>query len=303
MSSALGRAAVPIRTDTDAMPWLARFQHAPGEAGWYVVRDPDGKYEITDSGDVTYRAGRHWSRFTTLAIAAAVTAWLAAAGTSRAEILVNSLIGLVVGLVLGAVSGKLARTLAAGVQTSRDRRAGRTASATVAPANEQGWRLCLAAVRVSRTDAWTDRTIDPHRNLPRIIWAAIDRSVNLDWQQSDARQALGHESLVPLAEDTLDRVARERESLQQVEANIDAVGRAARAVDRQRAERDWSERVAHERGREERELLGRLTGVEAARTTGTASDDPADRAAGLAAEAREVARLLAETERILRGMG
>ena len=175
------------------------------------------------------------------------------------------------------------------------RRADERPRLRVAPTNERAWRLCETVAGIATTHSWTDRTVDPQRRAPAILWEAVGRSLAVERQYLDAERALGHESLHDLGRETLARVERERESLDAIELNLRRVLATAQDIDRQR------ERRAREREKraEERELRTRMAGSFGSAVEPTESDQHADVSAGMAAEAEAIAELLAASDALL----
>jgi hypothetical protein len=124
--------------------------------------------------------------------------------------------------------------------------------------------------------------------------------LTVDRQYVDARRALEHASLVDLAQETLVKVARERESLDAVEANLQKVLRTATDIDRRRVQVEHEKKLAQERKREEQELRGRLSDGRSSISELHVSDSEADRSAGVAVEAEIISQLLVESDRMLR---
>jgi hypothetical protein len=129
------------------------------------------------------------------------------------------------------------------------RRADERPRLRVAPADERAWRLCETVAGLAATNSWTDRTVDPQRRAPAILWEAVGRSLAVERQYLDAERALGHESLHDLGRETLARVERERESLDAIELNLRRVLATAQDIDRQRERRARGGRAGRERER------------------------------------------------------
>ena len=169
----------------------------------------------------------------------------------------------------------------------------------VQPSEERAWQLCETAAALAETSSWTDRTVDPARRAPAILWAAVGRSLKVERQYLDVQRALTHESLQDLGRETLARVERERESLDAVEVNLGTVLATARDIDRRRAE------LEQERAASGPRSASCAAGWPAAtaRSTGAAdSDRQADLAAGLAAETEAIAGLLADSDALLQDL-
>lgn len=303
--SSPSRRASPGEPGSGPMPSLARFRGAGGPGstgGWYVVTKPGGR---ADRGlDPPVRSDRVRNVLVgVLSMGTVVGCALWAA--SHAGSLLGGLLLLLLGGSVGALAGGMVAVLLGGLslpalgrRRDRDDRHRRV----VRPADERAWRLCELGEALAASESWGDRTIDRDRRVPGILWSAVDRSLVVDRQFRDAERAVAHASLADLAQDTLARVAAERESLDAVEENLRAVLAAATRLDGLRARRALDRRSAQDREREERELRARLTGRAAATGRPVESYLQADSSAGLAAEAEVVAELLAESDAMLRDL-
>jgi hypothetical protein len=175
------------------------------------------------------------------------------------------------------------------------RRADERPRLRVTAADERAWRLCETVACLAATNSWTDRTVDPRRRAPAILWAAVGRSLAVERQYLDAERALDHESLHDLGRETLARVERERESLDAIELNLRRVLTTAQDIDRQRERRAKEQ----EKRAEERQLRTRMASSVGSAVETTQSDQHADVSAGMAAEAEAIAELLAASDALL----
>ncbi len=280
-----------IRTGAASMPSLARFQRRAGDRGWYVVADPAGRYPAQGRAELTIDFGPAMQGIAYLVSIVGCGLWAARGAASIPEALLWFLLGGCVGAVIG---GALA-TLATGLPHTWHRSSDNEPRLRVLPTDRRAWRLCETVAGLADTSSWTDRTVDPARRAPAILWSAAGRSLAVERQSLDAERALDHESLQDLGRQTLARVERERESLDVVERNLRAVLAAALDIDQQRARR-----VREQQKRaEERELRSRMAGGIGPVVGPIESDPHADAAAGLAAEAAAIAELLAASDALL----
>lgn len=301
MTSSGSSASRPTREGSPALPSIVPFRDGGGER-WFLVTDPDGPYRIVDSGGV--RTDRDDGALGALALLGALAGgvWAAVQASGWLFAVVLFLLGAVGGFLGGCVASLPVVAVGRARQRADDRRVGRTPSLRVAATDRRAWDLCRVATDISRVGAWTDRTVDPDRRVPAIVWAAVRRALVVDQQYADARRALAHENLRELAEDTIARAEREYESLELVQQNLRQVLETARGIDRRRVELTREQEIARERMLEERELRARLTGSYGAATDAGVSDAQADSAAGLATQAEVVADLLADSDRMLRDL-
>jgi hypothetical protein len=275
------------------MPSLTRVGgHGPG-VGSFELTDPAARVPRGDGRAVSRRIGRAVVGLIPVATVIGCGLWAA----STASTLLTGLLLLLLGGAVGAlVAGMLAVALSnlPGPRTLR-RSDDRRTRLLVRPPDERAWRLCEIGSALAESAAWADRTVDPSRRVPAILFSAVGRSLVVDRQYQDAQRALAHESLADLARDTLAGVAEERAALDAVEENLRAVLATATGIDMRR------ERLAQERraAQEERALRARLTGRTAAVSDPIESQLQADSSAGLAAEAAAVSQLLAESDALL----
>jgi hypothetical protein len=172
------------------------------------------------------------------------------------------------------------------------------AFARVSPRNDQAWQMCETVYDLVQCRSWVDRTVDPQRRIPLLLWSAVRRSLEVEKQQDAVSRARSHPSLDDLAQEAAAKIERERAALSTVARNLRAIRDAARKVDRTRDERVQQQRAAREKQQEERQLRSVLLGTSTSASP-EHSESRADAAAGLAAEAETVAALLADTDRIL----
>lgn len=280
----------PITTSSTSMPSLAKFQRQGADRGWYVLVDPAGRYPAQARPERSVDFGPAIRGLIFLICILGFGLWAAHNRVSTPEALLFFLLGGCGGVVLGGVLSALVTRLPV-----TWRRADERPRLRVAPADERAWRLCETVAGLAATSSWTDKTVDPQRRAPAILWAAVGRSLVVERQYLDAQRALGHESLHDLGRETLAGVERERESLDAIELNLRAVLATAQDIDRQR------ERRAKERAKraEERELRARMAGSSGSAVEPTRSDQHADVSAGMAAEAQAIAELLAASDMLL----
>jgi hypothetical protein len=279
-------------TSAESLPSLARFQR-PGDArGWYVVVDPAGRYPALGRSERSIDFGP--AIRTTIFVVCIVGCGILAARdrVSTPITLLFFLLGGAGGALLGGLLAELAGSL---LPHTWHRSAKDGPRMRVQPSDGRAWRLCETVSALAGTSSWTDRTVDPRRRAPAILWTAVGRSLEVERQYLDARRALDHESLQDLGRETLARLARERESLDAVETNLRGVLAAARDIDRRRTE---LERLRRSRA-EERELRGRLARSNGSLVGAAESDRQADLSAGLAAETETISELLAASDALL----
>jgi hypothetical protein len=277
------------------MPSLARFRRWVDDAGWYVLVDPAGRYPAIGRAERTLDFGPAIRTVVFLICILGCGAWAARDVANVPEALLYFLLG---GSV-GALAGAAVAALATGLPHTWHRSTDDGPRLRVRPSEERAWRLCETVAALAETSSWADRTVDPKRRAPAILWSAVGRSLEVERQYLDAQRALDHESLQALGRETLARVERERESLDEVEVNLRKVLAAALEIDRERA------RLALERQKwaEERELRGRMAGSYGSAVGRAESDWQADLSAGLAAEAAAIAELLAASDALLHELG
>ena len=292
MSSPLDSPGSPaiIQTSTTSMPSLAKFQRPGADRGWYILADPAGRYPAQARSERTFDFGPAIRSVIFLICIIGCGLWAAHDKASAPVALLFFLLGGCGGVVIGGALSALVTRLPV-----TWRRADERPRLRVGPADERAWRLCETVAVLAATNSWTDKTVDPQRRAPAILWAAVGRSLAVERQYLDAQRALGHESLHDLGRETLARVERERESLDAIERNLRRVLATAQDIDRQR------ERRARERAKraEERELRIRMAGSLGSAIEPTASDQHADVSAGMAAEAEAIAALLAASDMLL----
>lgn len=292
MSSPLESPGSPalIRTSTSSMPSLAKFQHHGADRGWYILADPAARYPAQARSERAIDFGPAIRSVIFLICVIGCGLWAARDKVSTPVVLLFFLLGGSAGAVIGGALSALVTRLPV-----TWRRADERPRLRVAPTDGRAWRLCETVAGLAATNSWTDRTVDPQRRAPAILWEAVGRSLAVERQYLDAERALGHESLHDLGRETLARVERERESLDAIELNLHRVLATAQNIDQQR------ERRAREREKraEERELRARMAGSVGSAVEPTESDQHADVSAGMAAEAEAIAELLAASDALL----
>ena len=283
------------------MPSLTHFGGNGNGSGWFVLTDPSPgrrrrrRRSLPSIGLRTIVVG-----ILGLGSVLGSALWAASHAGSLLGGLLLALLGGSIGALVGGMLAVIFSHLP-GPRIRGDRDDG-SPRLVVRPVDERAWRLCQIGAALAESRSWADRTVDPTRRAPEILWSAVGRSLVVDRQYADAQRAAAHASLADLAQDTLARVAGERASLEAIEANLRAVLVAATGIDQRRAQlaADW--RSAHERQREEQQLRARLTGQQAGRGNPVESHLQADSSAGLAAEAQVISELLAESDAMLRDM-
>jgi hypothetical protein len=292
----------PVANRLDGMPSIALVTEVHGQ-NRYVLVDPAGPYRIGSTGKAVADRGEGLMMIIALVAVLGCGAWGASFGWGWFTGVLFFVLGGIGGFFAAGLLSVPVLGICRRMQESDDRKAQRTTSLSVTPTNGRAWRLCTTAAQIARVGAWQDQTVDRDRRVASIVWAAVERSLIVDRQYADAQQALAHENLKELAEQTLERVRREHESLDAVEANLRKILATAAGIDRRRAQLAEERKLAHRRMLEERELRGRLTGSYGSVSDPFVSDDQADASAGLVAEAETVAALLADSDRMLREIG
>jgi hypothetical protein len=287
-----GPAGLIRTTSVEQLPSLARFQRLgdPG-GGWYVLVDPAGRHTALGRAERSIDFGPLIRTVIFVACIVGCGLWAARDRTVTPVTLLFFLLGGSGGALLGG----LVVSLVKGLPHTWHRFPDDGPRLRVLPSDERAWRLCETVAALAATSSWTDRTVDPRRRAPAILWAAAGRSLEVERQYQDAQRALDHESLQDLGRETLARVQRERESLDAVEANLSAVLATARGIDGRRAELEQMRR----KRAAERELRSRMAGSHASLADIADSDRQADLSAGLAAEAGAIADLLAASDALL----
>ena len=294
MSSPLDRPGSPalIRTTSAAsMPSLAKLQRHGEDRGWYIVVDPAGRHPAQGRSERSVDFGPAIRTVIFLICIVGCGVWAARDKSSTPVAMLFFLLG----GAGGALIGGMLVVLTGGLPHTWHRSTDDGPRLRVQPGDERAWRLCETVAALAETTSWTDRTVDPKRRAPAILWAAVSRSLEIERQYLDAERALSHESLQALGQETLARVERERASLDAIETNLRTVLATAQDVDRRRAELDQ----LRQKRAEERELRSRMAGNQAALADQAAAEHQADLSAGLAAEAAAVADLLAASDALL----
>ncbi len=295
MSSRKSSGSAPVRATSPAsMPSLARFERPGDGHAWYVVVDPAGRFSALGRAERIVDLGPAIRAVIFLICIVGCGLWAARDRSSTPITLLFFLLGGCGGALLGG----LVAALLTGLPHTWHRSADNAPRLRVQPSEERAWQLCETAAALAETSSWTDRTVDPARRAPAILWAAVGRSLEVERQYLDVQRALTHESLQDLGQETLARVERERESLDAVEVNLGTVLATARDIDRRRAELEQMRR----KRAEERELRSRMAGSHGSLTGAADSDRQADLAAGLAAETEAIAGLLADSDALLQDL-
>ncbi len=129
------------------------------------------------------------------------------------------------------------------------------------PRNDQAWQMCETVYDLVKCRSWVDRTVDPQRRIPLLLWTAVRRSLEVEKQHDAVSRARSHPSLDDLAREAAAKIARERAALSTVAKNLRTVRDAARHVDRTRDERVQQQRAARGMQQEERQLRSVLLGT------------------------------------------
>jgi hypothetical protein len=288
------RSPPPGAASVGSMPSLTRFGGDGPGVGSFGLTDPSARVPRGDGRTGSGRIGSVVVGLVPLGIVIGCGLWAA----NTASSLLTGLLLFLLGGSIGALAGGMLSVALGHLSIARPPRRSavdRRARLLVRPSDERAWRLCEIGFALAASAGWADRTVDPARRVPAILFSAVRRSLVVDRQYEDAQCALAHESLADLARDTLAGVAEERAALDAVEENLRAVLATATGIDLRR------ERIAQERraAQEERALRARLTGRSAAVSDPIESHLQADSSAGLAAEAAAVSQLLAESDALL----
>lgn len=288
----------PPVVDVDpALPTLGRSCLRGVSSGFYLLCRP-GRLVIRPHGGSS-------SVFTRVLFA---LAWLIPVGFFIASLMQTLsrdatwwlpavLAAVITAVVGGGISALPVIGLAGYLDKSRERRRPE-AVARVTRDNELGWQLCETVQGLVACRSWVDRTVDPQRRIPVLLWTAVQRSIEVETQRDAVFRARSHPSLDDLARDAAAKAAREHTALASVAKNLRTIRDAAEQVDRTRTQREQQQRAARNKQLEERQLRSTLLGT----ITSAApqhSDNRADAAAGLAAQAETIAALLADTDRLL----
>ena len=286
-----GSSALIRATSAESMPSLAKYERHGDQRGWYVVVDPTGRYTAQGRAERTFDFGPAVRSLIFLVSIVGCGLWAARERSSTPV----AMLFFVLGGCGGALLGGLVSALLTGLPHTWHRAPKDGPRLRVLPSDERAWRLCEAVAGLAETSAWSDRTVDPQRRAPAILWAAVGRSLEVERQYLDAQRALDHESLQALGRETLARVEAEREALDAIETNLRTVLVTARDIDRRRAD------LARARAKraEERELRSRMAESYGPAVGPSGSDRQADISAGLAAETEAIADLLAASDALL----
>jgi hypothetical protein len=80
--------------------------------------------------------------------------------------------------------------------------------------------MCETVYELAKCRSWADRTVDPHRRIPVLLWAAVRRALEVEKQQDAVSRARSHPSLDDLAREAAAKTARERTALSTVDKNL-----------------------------------------------------------------------------------
>jgi hypothetical protein len=284
----------PVVDVDPALPTLGRSRARPGAFAYYLLCQP-GRLTINPDGGSRSAGTAVVTVVAAVIVGVLVTIWVlnevdpGSAGRWKGS--------LICGILTGGVAATLLFKLMEYLDKGREHRRPE-AFARVTPGNDQAWQICETMSDLVKCRSWVDRTIDPQRRIPALLWAAVRRSLEVEKQQDAVSRAGSHPSLDDLVREAAAKIARERAALDTVAQNLRAIRDAARKVDRTQDERMQQQRTAREKQHEEMQLRSVLFET----STSTApehSESRADATAGLAAEAETVAALLADTDRIL----
>lgn len=288
------------RRSATGLPSVARFTGSDGASEWFVAIDPEADHTILADGTIGTRPRNLPRGPAALLVAAFATvcgiAWTIYPGDATPGAF---LAGAVSGLLLGGLLLLVVNVLLDLASRSTNTKAGVRVSSTVRPGHRRAWRLCEIAVAIANRPVWQDGTVDAERQVPAILWAAVDRAIVVEDRRCDAQRALEHESLGQLAREHLSSIDEESRALDAVEDNLNRVLGTATNIQQRREQIARESEVERRRLAEERELRRRLSGASIGDGR-METDRQADRSAGLAAEASAVDELLADAERMLR---
>lgn len=284
----------PVLDVDPALPTLGRSRARLDSVAYYLLCQP-GRLTIKPDGGSRSSGTAVATVVAALIIGVLVTIWVlnetdpGSAGRWKGALIFGILAGAVVAIPLF----KLVEYFDKGRERRRPE-----AFARVTPRNVQAWQMCETAYDLAACRSWVDRTVDPRRRVPQLLWTAVRRSLELEEQQDAVSRARSHPSLDDLVREAAAKIAREHAALSTVTQNLRAIRHAARQVDRIRDARAQQERADREEQQEEMHLRSVLLETSTSASPGS-SESRADAAAGLAAEAETVAALLADTDRIL----
>jgi hypothetical protein len=277
-----------------ALPTLGRSRARPDTVAYYLLCQP-GRLTIKPDGGSRSSGTAVVTVVAALIVSVLVMIWVlnetdpGTAGRWKGALICGIFVGGVVGLPMFKVMEYLDK--------GRERRRPE-AFARVTHQNDQARQMCEAAHDLAKCRSWIDRTVDPQRRIPLLLWTAVRRSLELEKQQDAVSRARSHPSLDDLAREAAAKIAREHAALSIVAQNLQAIRDAARQVDRTREARAQQRKADREKQQEEMHLRSVLLGTSTSPSPEN-SERRADAAAGLAAEAETVAALLADTDRIL----
>ncbi|MGH3932384.1 MAG: hypothetical protein ACRDTF_20690 [Pseudonocardiaceae bacterium] len=301
-----------IRGKNRKMPSVAWFPHGQHKGEFFLILNPVGKYKIFNEA-LNLDTVVFWYKRIDIAVLYLLIAMafvfpaavvISAEAVGHDEVFAPLFPGSAIGFLVAAFFFQ---------RKMVNRAKSPDNSLMVTMKNQQAWRLCSTVAKLGRVASWADGTVDTARQAPSILWSAVGRSITLDQQYAEATEALELSrseefeplSLGDLAKKRLSKVDQERQSLNAVEANLNQVLKTAVGIDRRRVRVAEEKKEAAQRQRKARELRDRLDGYNAIDGDDTTvapqvSDAQADRSAGLAAETKFIADLLAECDRMLR---
>ena len=252
-----------------ALPTLGRSRARSDNGGYYLLCQP-GRLAITIAGG---SSSGFTKALTAVAVLIPVVFFIAVLVQSPGHDAMSWFAAVFAALIVACLCVVAALPLMKLVEyldKGRERRRP-AAFARVTRKDELAWQMCETVHELATCRSWVDRTVDPQRRIPVLLWAAVRRSVEVETQRA---------ALVSVAE------------------NLRAIRDAASQVDRTRNQRVRQQQAARDEQLEERQLRSALLGT----STSAApehSENRADAAAGLAAEAETIAVLLADTDRLL----
>jgi hypothetical protein len=166
----------------------------------------------------------------------------------------------------------------------------------VEPQSPQAWEMCILADMVASTSAWRRGFVDRDRLLPGLAWRYVTTSLQMEGLQHDVGRASEHQSLAGIVGQKLDELTATSAALDGIRGRLQHVLESAQRLDQREQDR-WRQ---VERRREEEELRRRLS---SGSMPVMRQDDDELFAGAIATEAQVLNELLAESDRIISGLG
>lgn len=155
------------------------------------------------------------------------------------------------------------------------------------------WRTCRDVDALTRTDVWQARSIDPERQIERLLWRAALRNEQNEVDRAVLVEAGSHDSLTDLVEKRRLELRAHEQAVEEIASNIYEILEAAQEVERARELREQeTQRLA-----DEQRLREQLLGTDVARLAREEQD--VVRSAGLVAQSQTIADLLKRSELLL----